>query len=117
MTLLLATALLAAAPLSEDRAIDLVAKAMRQVRPGQPLACLAFETEESSRRQFGIAVREKHGGRCGGDPAVMPVTERFRVARSPVRLWRWDVVGDAYHPCRLTAARRPSCPRLSYERD
>jgi hypothetical protein len=114
--LLLATALLAAAPLSEYQAIDLAAKAMRQLRPGQSLACFAYQTEESSRRHFGIAVREKHNRRCGGDPAIMQVTERFRVARLPVRLWRWDAVDDTYLPCRLTAARRPSCPRLSYEK-
>jgi hypothetical protein len=116
MSLLLATALLAAAPLTENQAIDLAAKAMRQLRPSQPLACFAFQTEESSRRQFGIAVREKHNRRCGGDPALMPVTERFRVSRAPVRLWRWDVSDDSYLPCRLTAARRPVCPRLSYEK-
>jgi hypothetical protein len=116
MSLLLATALAAATPLTEDQAIDLAAKAMRQLRPSQPLACFAFETEESSRRQFGIAVREKHNRRCGGDPALMPVTERFRVGRSPVRLWRWDVTDDSYVACRLTAARRPICPRLSYEK-
>ena len=116
MTLCLAAVLLTGAPISEGHAIDLVAKAMRQVRRGQPVGCFAFETEEKSRRQFGIAVREKHGGRCGGDPAAMPVTERFRVARSPVRLWRWDVVDDSYLPCRLTATRRLSCPRLSYEK-
>jgi hypothetical protein len=116
MTLLLATALLAAAPLSEKQAIDLVSKAMHQVRPGQSPACFAYQTEESSRSQFGIAVREVHNRRCGGDPAIMQVTERFRVGRSPARLWRWDVTDDSYLPCRLTAARRPLCPKFSYEK-
>jgi hypothetical protein len=110
MSWLLAAVLLAAAPLSEDQSIDLVAKAMHQLSPKQPLGCLAFQTEESSRRQFEIAVREKHGGRCRGDPEIMPVIERFRVFRSPVRLWRWDPVNDSYRRCRLTAARRPICP-------
>jgi hypothetical protein len=116
MSWLLATALLAASPLTENQAIDLVAKAMRQLRPSQSVDCFAFETEESSRRQFGIAVREKHNKRCGGDPAVMPVTERFRVSRAPARLWRWGMTDDSYVPCRLTAGRRPECPRFSYEK-
>jgi hypothetical protein len=115
MTLLLAT-LLAAAPLSENQAIDLVAKAMHELRPKQSAACFAYQTEESSRRQFGIAVREIHNRRCGGDPAIEQVTERFRVGRSPSRLWRWDVTNDSYLPCRLTTARRPVCPRFSYEK-
>jgi hypothetical protein len=110
VTVLLAAALLAAAPLTEDQAIGVAAKAMRQLSPKQPLSCLSFQTEESSRRQFDIAVREKHGRRCGGDPEIMPVIERFRVSRSPVRLWRWDPVNDSYRLCRLTAARRPICP-------
>ena len=116
MSLLLATALLAAAPLSENQAIDLVSKAMRELRPRQSLACFAYQTEESSSRQFGIAVREVHNRRCGGDPALMPVTERFRVGRSPARLRRWDVTDDSYLPCRLTATGRPSCPKFSYEK-
>lgn len=116
MSWLLAAALLAAPPLTESQAIDLVANAMRQVRPTQSAACFAYQTEEISRRQFGIAVREKHNKRCGGDPAVMPVTERFRVSRAPARLWRWDATNDSYLPCLLTAPRRPICPRLSYEK-
>ena len=116
MSWLLATALLAAPALTENQAIDMAAKAMRQLRPSQPLTCFALETEESSRRQFGIAVREKHNRRCGGDPAVMPVTERFRVSRLPARLWRWNAADDSYVPCRLNPARRPVCPRLGYEK-
>ena len=110
MTILLVATLLAAAPLTEDQSIDLIAKAMRQLSPRQPPSCLSFQTEKSSRHQFDIAVREKHGGRCGGDPAIMPVIERFRVSRSPARLWRWNPVDDSYRRCRLTAARRPVCP-------
>ena len=56
---------------------------MRCVRSGRhnPRACFALLKPKRSRaRQFGIAVREKHNKRCGGDPAVMPVTERFCVS-------------------------------------
>jgi len=97
------------APIGEDQAIDIVARAMPGLGWGQRLSCLSYMVEERSRQRFDIAVREKHDKQCGGDPSVMPVVERFRVARSPVKLWRYDVVGDRYQPCQLSRALKPVC--------
>jgi hypothetical protein len=118
LSLLFAVALgSAAAPAqatAEDRALDLVAEAMRQIYPAEAPRCFSLETEERSRKAFGIAVRENHKRGCGGDAGVMPVRDRFRVDRSPIKLWRLDPVQDTYLPCRLVHG-RPICPRLSYE--
>ena len=115
--LLAAAVILAAAPasaaVSEDQAIRLVANAMQRIRP-VPARCLAYDTENQTRRSFEIAVRETHVRGCGGDPDVMPVIERFRVGRSPVQLWRYDVTNDSYVRCRV--ARAPTCPKFDYER-
>ena len=109
--MILIAALVAVAPLSEDRAVMLTSKAMETLGPAARNGCLAYEIEDSSPARFDIAVREIHDQRCGGDPAVMPVIERFRVGRSPLKLWRYDVVGDRYLPCRLTRAQQPVCTR------
>jgi hypothetical protein len=109
VTLLLAAALLAA-PLSESQADDLVFRAIHQIYPGESLRCFSLVTEDRSRTRFGVAVYEKHSRRCGGDPAVTPVRDRFRVSRSPVTLSRWDAVNDTYTRCRPNAASKPACP-------
>ena len=116
MSRLLATAaILAAAPafaaVSEDQAIRLVANAMQRI-DRVPARCLAYDTESQTRRTFEIAVRETHVRGCGGDPDVMPVIERFRVGRSPLQLWRYDVTNDGYVRCRIAGATRPTCPSL-----
>jgi hypothetical protein len=106
----LASAAAPARPITEPQATDLVFKAVHQLYPRESLRCFAAMTEESSRRAFDIAGRENHKRGCGGDPGVMPVRDRFRVGRSPVSLSIYDVVNDAYRPCRLTA-RGPRCPK------
>jgi hypothetical protein len=99
----------AQSPIAEAQALDLVFKAVHQLYPRESLRCFSLVTEESSRRTFDIAVRENHKRRCGGDPGVMPVRDRFKVGRSPVSLSIYDVVSDAYRPCRLSA-RGARCP-------
>ena len=112
MSLLVAVAL-AATParlLTEDEAFDLIFKAVHQLYPRESIECFALMTEESSRTAIEIAVRENHKRKCGGDPGVMPVRVRFKVGRSPARLWVYDVLTDKYRPCQLTG-RTPRCPK------
>jgi hypothetical protein len=100
----------APAALTESQAIEIVSLAVRQVNPGAPPdRCLAYQVEGKTLRAFDIAVRERHEGSCPGDPGTMPVIERFRVTRSPVTLWHYDVMIDAYDACPLTRALRPQC--------
>jgi hypothetical protein len=100
----------ASRPLTEDQAFDLVFKAIHQLYPDEPPSCFALMTEEKSRTTFDIAVREDHKKQCGGDPGVMPVRVRLRVGRRPVRLWVYDLLNDAYRPCRLSRSLKPTCP-------
>jgi hypothetical protein len=100
---------------SEDEATGLVMKAMRHISPHQAAQCLSYMVEDRSPDWFDVAVREKHGGSCPGDPAVAPVVERFRVGRSPLALGRWDPVNDAYAACEIQPNGDPACPRLSFE--
>lgn len=106
--MILAAALLAASPLSEDKAVMLVAKAMEQRGPAATKGCLAYEIEEGTRARFDIAVREVHDDRCGGEPSVMPVIERFRIVRRPVAVARYDVVNDRWLACRMHKG-KPIC--------
>lgn len=116
-SLLLCSALVGASPFAvgEDEAIALVTKAMRRVSPEEQSQCLSYDVEEQSRQWLDVAVREKHGGECPGDPTVAPVVERFRVARSPLALGRWDPVNDAYVECEVSANGDLACPHLSFK--
>lgn len=61
-------------------------------RPG----CLRFEVEAENPHSFDLAIREKHGNGCPGDPHVSPIVDRFRLYRnSDVLLW-YDAVEDRY---------------------
>jgi hypothetical protein len=114
LSLVFLAAALAVAPpnraISEQQATHLVFSALRQLYPHESVQCFSVATEERSRATFDFAVYEKHNRRCGGDPTVMHVRNRFRVGRSPVRLWLYDAPSDLYRRCRLNRAMRPSCP-------
>ena len=58
--------------------------------------CLSLLVEESEPAYFGIAVYEKHGDGCPGDPATMPVLDRFQVDAATGALRRYDTVEDRY---------------------
>ena len=51
------------------------------------LDCLSFLIEQANDRTFDIAIREKHGGPCPGDPNTSPVVDRFRVTGDRVIFW------------------------------
>jgi hypothetical protein len=86
----------ASAAITESQAIGIVFKAMRRVNPEQSQRCISLMVERKSRHVFDIAVREKHGASCPGDPLVSPIVERFRVNRSPAQLWLYDMVDETY---------------------
>jgi hypothetical protein len=62
------------------------------------IECLQFVTESQDDKMTEIAMLEKHGGACPGDPATSPVVDRFRVEKSTGIILRYDVVEDAYEP-------------------
>ncbi len=57
--------------------------------------CLLFMIETCEGHTAEIAVRENHTALCGGDPATIPILDRFRVdARSQKIMWYYTVDGD-----------------------
>jgi hypothetical protein len=95
----------AGAPRADDAAITRLRQAMAQdaryTATWPKLRCLDFMVEAATQAGRDIAVMERHGGACAGDPATAPVVDRFRVpaGKAPVQIY--DPVEDTYAPYRL----------------
>lgn len=95
-----ATCALAGAPRADDAAIARLRQAMTQdaryTATWPKLRCLDFMVEATTQAGRDIAVMERHGGDCEGDPATAPVVDRFRVpaGKAPVQIY--DPVEDTY---------------------
>jgi len=66
------------------------------------LECLAFQNESgaqpaSKAAVWEFAARERHDEKCGGDPAVFPVRDRYKV-NAAGKVWVYDVLNDHYKP-------------------
>ena len=75
----------AAAPrqISERQALDLLVKRLKAHKV-EDLDCLSFMSESdppanARAAQWEFAAHEIHDERCGGDPGVAPVRDRYRV--------------------------------------
>jgi hypothetical protein len=79
---------------SETQAVSLLTTRIEKdaVYAPMALACLSLVVEGRSSASFEIAVREKHGGRCGGDPQTSPVLDRFKVDRASGAIGVYDVL-------------------------
>ena len=60
------------------------------------LDCVTFDTEETTRIYFQVALREKHNTKCGGDPDTSPVIDRYRVNRASEKIEWYDAVNDSW---------------------
>ena len=85
-------------PLSEEGASQLIFKHLEKALPprGLSIRCVSLFTEETTRLFYQFAVREKHGEKCPGDPAVAPLVDRFRVIKKNGKIQRYDVVNDSW---------------------
>ena len=87
--------------LTEDAALDLL---IRTVQHDKVYAkrisfdCMTFETEETTRVYFEFALREKHTGKCGGDPETSPIIDRYRVNRASGKIELYDAAADNWQP-------------------
>lgn len=99
-----ATCALAGAPRADDAAITRLRQAMAQdtryTATWPKLRCLDFMVEATTAAGRDIAVMERHGGGCAGDPATAPVVDRFRVPAGKAPVLRYDPVEDTYAPYR-----------------
>jgi hypothetical protein len=89
----------AAKTIPEEQALALLMSELRAHKVPD-LDCLAFQNEnntstESKAELWEFAARELHNEKCGGDPAVFPVRDRYKVS-SAGKVWKYDVVNDQY---------------------
>lgn len=92
----------AGASRADDAAIARLRQAMAQdaryTATWPKLRCLDFMVEATTQAGRDIAVMERHGNGCAGDPATAPVVDRFRVpaGKAPVQIY--DPAEDTYAP-------------------
>lgn len=63
---------------------------------GLSLDCVDLLLEGSKGRYFEYAIRERHDAKCGGDPEVAPIVDRYRVPKQGGKIQIYDVVQDAW---------------------
>lgn len=70
--------------ITENQALDLLLAALKK-RKVADLDCLTFDAEDdnppgSKAEQWEFAAREIHNEKCGGDPAVSHVRDRYEIS-------------------------------------
>lgn len=82
---------------SGDAAIQLLIERVTRDNLYANLDCLSFMLAQQSREGYSIAVREKHGGSCPGNPNVAPLLDRFQVKSDGTILWL-NITSGEYVP-------------------
>ena len=88
-------------PLDEDAASDLLVRTLKQNRVYAKrisLGCIACGSEETTDAYFQFYLREIHNAKCGGDPEVSPIIDRYRVYRRSGKIKQWEAANDSWHP-------------------
>lgn len=85
--------------ITETEALDILFSALKQHNVAD-LDCLAFVTESNypsvpKAAKWEFAAREIHNEKCGGDPDVMPVRDRYEVS-STGRIMIYNAVNGEY---------------------
>ena len=87
-------------PLNEDAALALLDRTLKHDRVYAnriSLDCISYITEETTNAYFQFVLREKHNAKCGGDPEVSPIVDRYRVYRRSGKIERWKASDDTWH--------------------
>ena len=85
--------------MTEDAALDILVRRIKQdnvYAKRISLDCVTYITEETTRTYFEFALREKHGGKCSGDPDASPIIDRYRVNRASGKIELYDAVNDRW---------------------
>ena len=80
-----------ARPLNEDTALALLERTLKQdgvYSKPISLGCVSCDTEEKSGAYFQFALRKVNNAKCGGDPDISPVVDRYRVYRRSGKIQR-----------------------------
>jgi hypothetical protein len=94
-------------PLTEDAAVNLLLQTLKHDHVYDKrisLDCVTFDTDETTRIYFEIALREKHNAKCGGDPDTNPVVDRYRVNRASGKIEWYELSADnwqRYDPAKI----------------
>ena len=87
-------------PLDEDAALALLVRTVKQDRAFAKrisLDCVSYGTEETTNAYFGFVLREIHNAKCGGDPVLSHVLDRYRVYRRSGKIEQYSVMDATYH--------------------
>jgi hypothetical protein len=94
-------------PLNEDAALALLERNLKRdhVYANRiSLDCITYITEETTGAYFQFVLRENHNAKCGGDPEISPVVDRYRVYRSSGKIKQWEAAEDKwerYDPAKI----------------
>ena len=95
--------------LTEQQALDvLMAKVQKDklYDSWTTISCLSFLVEEKTKVYIDIAIREKHEGKCEGDPNTSPIVDRFRVHRMTKRIQWYEPAEGDFQPYRAVLKAR-----------
>ncbi len=95
--------------LTEHQALDIVAARVQKDHlydSWTTASCLTFLVEEKTKDYIDIAIREKHEGKCEGDPNTSPIVDRFRVHRMTKRIKWYEPAEGEFHPYRAVLKER-----------
>ena len=68
------------------------------------LDCVTYRTEETTDSYFQFVLRENHNAKCGRDPEINPVVDRYRVYRRSGKIEWLEQVEDKwrrYDPAKI----------------
>ncbi|HLW34635.1 MAG TPA: hypothetical protein VKS98_03160 [Chthoniobacterales bacterium] len=85
--------------ITEDAALDLLVRTVKHdnvYAKRISLDCVTYTTEETTRTYFEFALRENHNAKCGGDPDVSPIIDRYRVNRASGKIELYDAPSDRW---------------------
>lgn len=85
--------------MTEDAALNLLVRTIQHdniYAKRISLDCVTYVTEETTRTYFEFAMREKHGGKCKGDPDLSPIVDRYRVNRASGKIELYDAPNDRW---------------------
>lgn len=94
-------------PLAEEAAVALLEHTLKRDHVYThriSLDCLTYSTEETTSAYFQFVLRENHNAKCGGDPEVSPVVDRYRVYRRSDKIeWLEKIEGNwqSYNPAQI----------------
>jgi hypothetical protein len=96
-------------PLNEDAAMELLYRTLKRDGVYEKRIswdCISFGTEETTDAYFDFVLREIHDAKCGGDPVIMHVIDRYRVYWRSGKIKQWEAAGDKWLPYPIDATHK-----------